>query len=260
MATVRHVKMFICLCAGLLALASADAKAESISHGVAMHGRPKLPADFKSFPYVNAQAPKGGRLVLGQIGAFDSLNPFIVKGVTPANIRGYVYESLLARSADEPFTLYGLLAERVEMPEDRSTITFHLNPQATFSDGEPVTAQDVNYSFELLKKSGRPYMRSHYSKVLRTDILSDRKIRFAFKPNKDREIPLILGLMPVLPQHATNADTFEKTTLNRPIGSGPYRITNVKPGRSLTFIRNRKYWGQDIPSRRGHFNFNEIIQ
>ncbi len=234
------------------------AQAGEKQHAIAMHGQPALRKDFAAFPYVNVEAPKGGRLVLGRIGTFDSLNPFIVKGVTPSNIRSYVYESLLARSADEPFTLYSLLAEHVQMPKDRSTITFYLNPRARFSDGKSVTARDVKFSFELLRKSGRPYMRSHYSKVARLDIVSERTIRFTFKPEGDREIPLIIGLMPILPEHVVDADTFEQTTLKPPLGSGPYTILSVKPGHSLTYKRNPAYWGQAIPSRRGQFNFNEI--
>ena len=227
-------------------------------HALAMHGKASLPQGFKALPYANPDAPKGGLLVLGRVGTFDSLNPFIVKGVTPPNILGYVYESLMARSTDEPFTLYGLLAEKIEMPQDRSTITFHLHPQARFSDGKSVTAQDVKFSFELLKKSGKPYMRSHYGKVARVEILSEREIRFAFKPQGDREIPLIMGLMPVLPQHAISAETFERTTLQPPVGSGPYIISTVNPGHSLAYTRNPDYWGRDIPSRRGHFNFDTI--
>lgn len=241
----------------LLALSALSARAEPV-HGIAMHGEPKQPADFSQFSYVDPQAPKGGRLVLGSFGSFDSTNPLIVKGEAAAGVREYVYESLMARGLDEPFTLYGLLAETVEVPEDRSSITFHLNPKARFSDGKPVTADDVLFSFELLKEKGRPNHRSYYSKVAKAERLSDHDVRFTFDAGGDREIPLILGLMPVLPKHLNNADTFDSTTLEAPVGSGPYKMTKIDPGRSITYERDPNYWGKDLPVNRGRFNFDEI--
>lgn len=234
------------------------ALAQERVHAIAMHGAPKLGPGFQHFTYVNPDAPKGGKLVLGAVGTFDSLNPFIVKGVTPASIRGYVFESLLARSADEPFTLYGLLAQSVEMPDDRSSITFHLNPKARFSDGTPVAAEDVIFSFEILRSKGRPYMRSHYGKVSEAKVISERAVRFSFNAADDREIPLIMGLMPILPKHAVNAETFDQTTLVAPIGSGPYKLTQVDPGHSVTYTRDQDYWAQDLPVRRGHHNFDTV--
>ena len=227
-------------------------------HAIAMHGAPKLGADFKHFAYVNPQAPKGGVLTLGESGTYDNLNPFIIKGVAPTGIRGYVYESLLARSADEPFTLYGLIAERLEVPDDRSSITFHLNRKARFADGREITTADVAFSHDLLRRKGRPFMRSHYGKVAKVEVIGPHTIRFVFDAAGDREIPLIMGLMPILPKHATDEATFEQTTLTAPLGSGPYRITKIVPGHSLTFVRNADYWGRDLPSRRGLFNFDEI--
>ncbi len=227
-------------------------------HGIAMHGEPELNPGFQHLPYVNPAAPKGGQLTLGQVGTFDNLNPFIVKGVAPANIRGFVYESLLARSGNEPFSLYGLIAREIEVPSDRSWITFHLNPDARFSDGKPVTTADVAFSFALLRSKGRPYMRSHYSKVERVDVLGPLAIRFAFKPGGDREIPLIMGLMPILPKHRIDEATFEQTTLEAPIGSGPFTMTRIDPGHAVTFKRNPDYWARDLPVRRGLFNFGEI--
>ena len=170
-------------------------------HGIAMHGAPKHPAGFQHFPYVNPAAPKGGRLVLGAQGTFDSLNPFIYKGVTPGNMREYVFESLMARSGDEPFTLYGLIAESVELPEDRSSVTFHLDPEARFSDGTPITPEDVLFSHALLKDKGWPYHRSHYAKVAKAEKIGERSVRFTFDAAGDREIPLILALLPILPRH-----------------------------------------------------------
>lgn len=227
-------------------------------HGIAMHGTPALPPDFKHFPYVNPDAPKGGRLRMGVLGTFDSLNPFIIKGVTPSGIREYVYESLMARSQDEPFTLYGLIAERIEVPEDRSSITFHLRPEARFSDGHPITPEDVLHSHKLLKEGGWPYHRSYYSKVEKAEQIGPHSVRFTFKEGGDREIPLILGLMPILPAHYMTKERFERTSLEPPIGSGPYIIDRVEPGRSVVFRRNPNHWARDLPVNRGRFNFDEI--
>ena len=243
----------------LLALtASAWPSHAKPAHGISMHGSPKQPADFAHYSYVNPNAPKGGRVVLNTYGSFDSLNPLIIKGEPVAGIREYVYESLMSRGLDEPFTLYGLVAESVEVPDDRSSITFNINPKARFSDGEPVTADDVLFSWELLKEKGRPNHRTYYRKVAKAERLSDHAVRFTFDAEGDREIPLILGLMPVLPRHAIDAETFEATTLKPPVGSGPYRVAKVDSGRSITYRRNPDYWGKDLPVNRGRFNFDEI--
>jgi peptide/nickel transport system substrate-binding protein len=227
-------------------------------HAIAMHGTPKHGPNFTHFPYVNPDAPKGGRLVLGTLGTFDSLTPFIIKGVSPATMREYVYASLLTRSGDEAFSLYGLIAESVELPEDRSQITFYLRPEARFSDGAPITPEDVLFSHELLKQKGWPYHRSHYAKVARAEKVSEHAVRFIFDAGGDREIPMILGLMPILPKHKTNPDTFEQTTLEAPIGSGPYTVERVDAGRSITYKRNPDWWGAKLPVARGRFNFDEI--
>ncbi len=227
-------------------------------HGIALHGLPKQPADFQHFSYVNPDAPKGGRLVMSTFGSFDSLNPLIIKGVAADGIRDFVIESLMARGLDEPFTLYGLIAESVEVPDDRSSITFNLNPKARFSDGTPVTADDVLFSFEVLKEKGRPNHRTYFSKVAKAERLSDHKVRFTFDAAGDQEIPLILGLLPVLPRHLLDKATFENTTLTPPVGSGPYRVTKVDAGRSITYERDPNYWGKDLPVNRGRFNFDEI--
>ncbi len=229
-----------------------------VAHGIAMHGEPALPDGFTAFPYVNADAPKGGRVTLGSSGSFDNLNPMIVRGEPVQGIREFVVESLMARSQDEPFTLYGLIAERIDVPENRSEVTFHLDPRAKFSDGAPVTVRDVIFSFEVLRDKGRPNYRTYYKKVARTETISDHAVRFVFTDAEDRELPLILGLMPVLPAHLMAADTFEQTTLNPIVGSGPYRIGTVNAGRSITYTRNPDYWGKDLPVNRGRFNFDEI--
>ena len=201
------------------------------SYAIAMHGAPALPADFTHMPYANPDAPKGGRLVQGILGTFDSLNPLIVRGLAvqqirrAANERGFVIESLMARGNDEAFTLYGLLAKSVETDDVRSYVTFHLDPLARFSDGQPVLADDVLFSWALLRDHGRPNHRQYYSKVAKAEALDPLTVRFDFGGANDRELPLILGLMPILPRHAIDVATFEETSMTAPIGSGPYRVT-----------------------------------
>lgn len=234
------------------------AAAEEATHGIAMHGRPALPDGFKFFPYVNPDAPKGGTATIGSLGTFDSLNPLIVKGVAASGVRELVYEGLLTRSADEPFTLYAGLAERVELPEDRRSVTFHLNPAAKFSDGHPVTADDVLFSWELLRTKGLPFHRSHYGNVAKADSPAPGVVHFTFVDNGNREAPLLLALMPVLPRHRTPPDTFERTTFDPPVGSGPYVVDRVDPGRSVIFRRNPDWWGRDLPVNRGRFNIDEL--
>lgn len=228
------------------------------AHGIAMHGELKYQAGFTQFDYVNPDAPKGGQAVFAAQGSYDSLNPLIVKGNAGPGIRDYVYESLLARSYDEPFSLYGLLAETVEMPEDRSWVVFTLNPKARFSDGKPVTIDDVIFSLELLREKGRPNHRSYYAKVEKIERIGEQGVKLIFKPDGDREMPLIMGLMPVLPKHLTDPGNFDKTSLDAPIGSGPYTVTAVDPGTALVLKRNPDYWGWDLPVNRGLYNFDEI--
>jgi peptide/nickel transport system substrate-binding protein len=228
------------------------------AHAIAMHGKPALPTDFTHMPYANPDAPKGGRLTWGILGTFDSLNPFIVKGLAVQPIRAYVVESLLARGQNEPFTLYGLLAKTVETNDERSYVTFHLDPRARFSDGKPVAAEDVLFSWQLLRDHGRPNLRQYYAKVAKAEAPDPLTVRFDLAGADDRELPLILGLMPILPKHAVDVATFEETTLSGPIASGPYRVTAVKPGASVTLTRNPDYWGRDLPVNRGLFNFDEI--
>jgi peptide/nickel transport system substrate-binding protein len=197
-------------------------------------------------------------LVQGVLGAFDSLNPLIVKGIAVQQIRGYVIESLMARGYDEPFTLYGLLADSVETNDARDYVTFHLRPEARFSDGHAVTADDVLFSWELLKNHGRPNFRLYYGKVSEAKALDRSTIRFDLGAANDRELPLILGLMPILPRHAVDVARFEETSLTAPVGSGPYRVTEVKPGASVTLTRNPDYWGKDLNVNRGLWNFDEV--
>jgi peptide/nickel transport system substrate-binding protein len=226
--------------------------------GIAMHGSPHEAAGFTCFPYVNPDAPKGGRVTFAMQGSYDSLNPLIVKGEPADGVRDYVYESLLARANDEPFTLYGLIAESIDTPPDRSYVEFTLDPRAKFSDGVPITVDDVMFSLELLRDHGRPNHRSYYKKVTKVGKTGERKVRFTFDHSGDREMPLIIGLMPVLPKHLINPDTFENTTLTPLIGSGPYVISKVDPGKSITFKRDPNYWGRDLPVNCGRYNFDEI--
>lgn len=244
--------------AALLPLA-ARAQAEELPfrHGLAMHGEPALPADFERLPYADAQAKRGGRLALGQQGTFDSMNPFIIRGQAPPYIQGLVVQSLMARSLAEPFTLYGQVAEAVATPEDRSSVAFRINPSARFSDGTPVTAEDVRFSWALLRDKGR-IQRGPYAKVARADIIDDRTIRFDLDGAADRELPLILALMPVLSRAATDAATFDQTSFRAPLGSGPYRLAETSPGTSYLLRRNPDYWGSDLPTSRGLYNFDEI--
>lgn len=221
------------------------------SHAIAMHGEPLYPEGFKHFRYVNPAAPKGGAIVYGATGSFDSLNPFIVRGTSALGLREHVFESLLARGYDEPFTLYGLLAESIDVAGDRSWAAFTLNPQARFSDGEPVTVDDVVYSLETLRDKGRPNYKTYYAKVERMERIGERTIKFIFSPDGDREIPLIIGLMPIIPKHVYEKRDFNAAGFEAPIGSGPYIVDQVKPGNSITYRRNPDYWGVDLAVNAG---------
>jgi peptide/nickel transport system substrate-binding protein len=243
---------------GLLPASGINRLSAAEAYAIAMHGAPALAADFTHMPYANPDAPKGGRLVWGLSGTFDSLNPLIVKGLAIQQIRGFVVESLMARGYDEPFTLYGLLAKSIETDDARSYVTFRLDPKARFSDGRPVLAEDVLFSWNLLRDHGRPNHRQYYAKVTKADALDPLTVRFDLSGANDRELPLILGLMPILPRHATDVATFEETTMSGPVGSGPYRVSAVKPGASVTLTRNPDYWGRDLPVNRGSWNFDEI--
>jgi peptide/nickel transport system substrate-binding protein len=254
----RMASLAACVVAsGLLLGSPCAAKA---TYAIAMHGEPALPPDFAALPYVNPNAPKGGQLTQGILGTFDSLNPFIVKGLpVPAlQIRGPVIESLMTRGYDEPFTLYGLLARSVETDPDRTYVTFELDPRAKFADGMPVMAADVIFSWQLLRDHGRPNYRTYYLKVTAATALTDRTVRFDLTGNTDRELPLILGLMPILPRHAVDPDRFEETSLAPPLGSGPYVVADVDAGHSVTLRRNPDYWGRNLPVNRGLWNFDTI--
>lgn len=225
---------------------------------IAMHGEPAATAALAHRRYVNPDAPKGGRLVLGVQGTFDTLNPFVVRGLAVPGARSYVWETLMQRSYDEPFTLYPQVAAGLEVPEDRSWVIFHVDRRARFSDGRPVTAEDVRFSFDLLRERGRPNHRTYFRKVARVDLIDSHTIRFDLAGAGDRELPLILGLLPVLPRHAVDPETFEETTLTPPVGSGPYTIIELRAGESVTFRRDPTWWGADLAINRGLHNVDEV--
>ncbi|MGA8158150.1 MAG: extracellular solute-binding protein [Rhodoplanes sp.] len=244
--------------AALLAASPASLAGTQARHAIAMHGEPALPENFTHFRYADPDAPKGGRLTVGVLGIFDSLNPLIVKGVPAQSLRGYVIESLMARGYDEPFTLYGLLARSVETDAARSYVTFNLDERARFSDGTPVTPEDVIFSWQLLRDKGRPNFRTYYAKVTKAEVVGKHSVRFDLSGAEDRELPLILGLMAVLPRHATDPDKFEETSLTPIVGSGPYVVNAVDVGKSVTLERNPNYWGRDLPVNRGFWNFDTV--
>ncbi|WP_241559847.1 extracellular solute-binding protein [Solirhodobacter olei] len=227
------------------------------SYGIAMYGAPALPQNFVSLPYANPDAPKGGTLVMGDVGGFDSLNPFIIKGRAPYWLSPLTVESLMGRSYDEPFTLYGLLAESITTPPDRSWVEFTLNPKARFSDGKPVTVADVIWSFKTVGTEGDERYRTAWRQVSGIEQTGPRSLKITFKI-KDRELPLLMALRPVLEKAQWAGKDFTATSMTPPIGSGPYVVDKVDPGREITFKKNPDWWGKDLPFNRGQWNFNEI--
>lgn len=227
------------------------------THGIAMYGKPALPPDFVSLPYANPDAPKGGKIIFGESGGFDSLNPFIVNGIAPAGITNHTIETLLGRSFDEPFTLYGLLAESVVTDDARTYVEFTLRPEARFSDGSPVTVEDVIWSFETLGTKGQPRYAAAYGKVSKVEKVGERGVRFTFN-TEDRELPLILGLRPILKKAQWEGKDFTVSSLEAPIGSGPYVVAEFEPGKFITYRKNPDWWGADLPFNRGQHNLDEI--
>jgi len=226
-------------------------------HGIAMHGIPKYPADFKNFDYVNPAALKGGKRVAEAIGTFDSLNPFIIRG-NPATGLGLIYDSLMVSASDEPFTQYCLVCESLEVPDDRSWVEYTLREDARWQDGVPISVDDVIFSFNALQKQGRPFYRAYYSGVADVAQMGPRTVRFTFGGDPNPELPLILGGMTILPKHYWETRDFSKTTLEPPLGSGAYRISDVKPGRSITYERVEDYWAKDHPTQVGFNNIDTI--
>lgn len=255
-------RLLLALCTGLLLAASAVTATAQPSHAIAMHGGPALAADFKSLPYANPDAPKGGAINYAWLGTFDSVNPFIVQGT---GARGpidlifgdLVFDRLMQRSADEPFTMYPLLAKSIETDDERTFAEFTLDERAKFSDGQPVTPEDVIFTMEILAEKGLPRYGVTASKLAKMEKVGTHAVRFTFK-QPDRELPLILANFPILAKHSIDAATFDKSTLKPMIGSGPYLLKSLKAGDSLTFKRNPDYWARDIPSKRGLDNYDQI--
>lgn len=245
------------LAGGLLAATLHSEAQATPQHGIAMHGEPALAADFKHLPYVNPDAPQGGAMRLAITGSFDSLSPFILKGTPVMGVRTYVFESLMGRNGDEPFSLYGLLAETIDASDDRQSFTFKIRPEAKFSDGRPVTAADVVFSLETLRDKGRPNFKNSYSKITRIETLDDRTVTFHQQVG-DRELPLIVGLMPVIPKHAWEGKAFDESSLDPMTGSGPYVISEVRAGESITYKKNPDYWGKNLPLGKGLWNFETV--
>ena len=241
----------------LLALLAAGRAVAAPAHGIAMHGDLKYGPDFTHFDYVNPNAPKGGELRLYGLGTFDTFNPFVIKGVPDAGSTR-IYDTLLTSSADEPFSEYGLLAETVDTPPDRSSVTFTLRKEARWHDGKPVTADDVLWSFETLRAKGRPFFRAYYASVDKAEKLDERTVKFSFKPGENRELPLIMGQLTVLPKHYWEGRDFEATTLDPPLGSGPYKIADFDAGRWSRYARVPDYWGKDLAVNRGRDNFDTV--
>ncbi len=244
------------------------------SNAIAVLSKPALPPDFPYFPYVNPHAPKGGTVTLAAIGTFDSFNPFILRGTAVAGMVGpwvvmpggsgagstvgHVWESLLTSSANEAAAGYGHLAQTVEMPADKMWVAFDLRPQAKFSDGTPVTAEDVAWTFRTLLKQGRPSFQVQMADVKDVEVTGPRRVVFHFKSNENRELPLILGSIPVLPKHWFKGRDFSQPLREPPIGSGPYRIANFEMGRSITYERDPNWWAKDMPTGIGTNNFNTV--
>jgi microcin C transport system substrate-binding protein len=228
-------------------------------YAAALYDAPKYPIDFKHFDYVDPNAPKGGQLRLGVVGSFDSLNPFILRGLAASGL-GLMYQTLLDKSSDEPQTGYGHLAESVEIPDDRKWVRFVLRKQARWHDGTPITTDDVVWSFKTLMKKGQPFFRSYYAQVDKVKKIDARTVEFYFKQAGNRELPLIIGDMPVLPKLYWTAEKndFGKTTLTPPMGSGPYKIKSIEPGRRIIYERVKDWWAKDLPLNKGRYNFDII--
>ena len=228
-------------------------------HGIAMHGLPMHGSDEKHLPYVNPEAPKGGVLRLGVYGSFDNLNRIAFKGSRAAGL-GYINDTLMRRVWDEAFSLYGLIAEYAEMPEDRSSITFYINPKAKFHDGSPITREDVLFSLETFQNKGTPNQKKTYGKVIKTELVDQNGIKMIFVNNEDKELPLIIaGFLPIVPKKYYENIDVTKTFLDIPLGSGPYTIESLEPGRQIKYQRVKDYWAKDLLANKGQYNFDTLI-
>jgi microcin C transport system substrate-binding protein len=250
---------FLTLWIVLVTLAGTALAQEKVyrGHALALHGDVKYGQGFSHFDYANPDAPKGGTVRLGTVGTYDSFNPFILKGVAADGV-GLIFDTLTVQSDDEPFTEYGLLAETIELPEDRSWVAFTLRKEAHWHDGTPVTADDVIFTFNTLIDKGSPFYKYYYNDVIEVQKVSTRKVRFEFREGVNPELPLILGQLPVLSQRYYTKNDFSKTSLDPPLGSGPYRVGEVNPGRSVSYVLVDNYWGRDLPVNKGRWNYGEI--
>ena len=252
------MKIFrLIFCFVLLAFPAAAQYQATPAKGVAMHGNPRYGWNFKHFDYANPDAPKGGTLKMSAYGSFDTFNPYTIKGVSAAGT-GLLFDTLMVESADEPFSEYGLIAETVEMPKDRSWVAFNINKKARFHDGTPVTAEDVVFSFDILRTKGLPMFRYYYGNVDKAVAEKPMRVLFVFKPGDNRELPLILGQMPVFSKKYWQNRDFSATTLEPPVGSGPYKVAGFETGRYVVYERDPDYWAKDLPPVRGFYNFDKI--
>lgn len=253
--------LFLAATAAVLALSSpalADGAPQAPLYGVAMHGAPKYAPDFAHLDYVNPDAPKGGEMHLATAGTFDSLNPYILKGVAAPGI-GMIYQTLMSGTEDEAFSEYGQIAESIEMPEDRGFVVFNLRKEAKWNDGQPLTAADVVWTFDTLMKDGHPSYRAYYGHVKQAVAENEHRVKFLFDMKGNRELPLIMGQMPVLPKHFYEGKSFAVTTLTPPLGSGPYRVRSVDTGHRIVYERVKDWWGAALPINRGQYNFDAIV-
>ncbi|MGH6933333.1 MAG: extracellular solute-binding protein [Dongiaceae bacterium] len=235
----------------------AQSAGSKIVHALAMHGEPKYGAGFQHFDFVNPQAPIGGQVKQSAIGTFDSFNPFIIQGNPAAGI-GYLLETLTAGSGDEPFTEYGFLAESIELADDRSWVVYAIRPEAKWHDGNPITPDDVVFSFDILRAKGDPFYRIYYSSVLKAEKIGDRTVRFTFDGKPNRELPLIMGQLTIIPKHYWEGRDFTKPGLDVPIGSGPFKIESFEAGRWISYKRVPDYWGWKLPQNIGLNNWETI--
>ncbi len=229
-----------------------------LKHAISLYGEPKYSAGFEHFDYAKPDAPKGGEFRQAAVGQFDTITPYVDRGSAAAGSH-LLYDTLLQRSWDEPLSKYGLIAELIELDPDNKWVAFHVNPKARFNDGQPVTASDVKFSFDLLREKGSTFYRHFYSEIDKAEVTAPMRVLFTFKHNKNRELPLILGQMPILPEHYWKTRDFTASGFDVPVSSGPYQVEKINAGRSISFIRNKNYWGKDLAVNKGRHNFDRMI-
>lgn len=251
------MRLIAVIVTAILTSAAPLAAQTTVSHGNSLHGDLKYPTGFTHFDYVNPQAPKGGKLRLATTGTYDSLNPFILKGTSASGI-GLMFDSLTVSSSDEAGSAYGQIAESIETPDDNSWVIYTLRKEARWHDGTPITADDVVFSFETVMKKGHPFYRNYLKSIAKAERVDERKVKFTFSGDLNRELPHIAGQVPVISKAYYSKVDFEKTTLVPPLGSGPYKIVDIDPGRSITYERVKDYWGRDVPVAKGQYNFDTI--